>query len=266
MKTRKTGDDRAGKDASKTQRTEEKEAFSDMEDPGGCENQKQLKKGYKPITKEEYLKKFGGNGISLDINKLKNAHKFAWETRNFEIDKFWTRTIFFGGFTALIFNGYIDILSGSQSVSIKNLDIYLICLGIIFSVAWVLSIYGSKHWQENWEAHIDMLEDEITGPLYKIIYCKRWWQCFSVSEINKFLVFVIGGMWTILLVMSIKSKDGNEIDCGIIIGIGLTVFAIVLMVIKCRSSGNWKIRKCMLKDEKEKFKSGVLTYFIDRWE
>jgi hypothetical protein len=120
-------------------------------------------KGYSPITKEKYDEIFRDNGNSQRINKLVNAHKLAWETRNFEIDKFWIRTAFFGGFIALIFNAYINIVSSSRPDLIRNFDIFLILLGIIFSVAWLLSILGSKCWQENWEAHIDMLEDEITG-------------------------------------------------------------------------------------------------------
>jgi hypothetical protein len=238
-----------------------------MADLSPAKKEPKPEKGYIPITKEEYLRKFGGNGVSLDINKLKNAHKLAWKTRNFEIDKFWTRTLFFGGFTALIFNGYINILSGSCSISIKNFDIYLICLGIVFSAAWLLSIFGSKHWQENWEAHIDMLEDEITGPLYKIIYCKKQWRCFSVSKINGFLVGVIIVIWIGLLVLSIiKAKSGNKIAWDIKIGIGLMVFAIIFMSILCRSSGKWKIRKSILKPRQKEFESGVLTHFIDRYE
>jgi hypothetical protein len=230
-------------------------------------DRQKTERGYNPITEEEYLKMFRGNGSSQDINKLVNAHKLAWETRNFEIDKFWIRTAFFGGFTALIFNGYINILSGTHPISIKNLDIYLIFLGIIFSVAWVLSIFGSKFWQENWEAHIDMLEDEITGPLYKTIYCEKWWQCFSVSGINKFLVFVIIGIWIILLFMTTTiAKNGNEIDWDITIGMVFTGIIIFLMIILCRSSGNWKIRKSMVKSRQKEFESGDLTYFIDRWE
>ncbi|MGH8568044.1 MAG: hypothetical protein ACREXU_08475, partial [Gammaproteobacteria bacterium] len=28
---------------------------------------------------------------------------------------------------------------------------------------------GSKFWQENWENHVDLLEDQIMGPLYKTV-------------------------------------------------------------------------------------------------
>jgi hypothetical protein len=133
---------------------------------------KKKENGYTPITKEAYYEMFrdNTNTDSQDMNRLEKAHKLAWETRNFEIDKFWLRTAFFGGFTALIFNGYINIVSSAHTIPIENLDIYLPCLGIIFSAAWFLSIWGSKYWQKNWETHIDMLEDKITGPLYKTIY------------------------------------------------------------------------------------------------
>lgn len=69
---------------------------------------------------------------------------------------------------------------------IKNIILLiLISLGLIFSVAWTLAISGSKHWQENWEKHIDILEDYITGPLYKTIYYSKLF--YSVSKVNKSL-------------------------------------------------------------------------------
>jgi hypothetical protein len=225
-------------------------------------------KGYTPLSKEQYLKRFRSRNKLHGINKLKNAHKLAWETRSFEIDKFWIRTAFFGGFIALIFNSYISILSASQPTAIKNLDIYIIFLGIIFSFAWLLSIWGSKRWQENWEAHIDMLEDEITGPLYKTIYCKKALRFYSVSTINEFLVYIIIVVWTIMLAVNITiAKKCNKIEWDITIGIVITFIAVILMFIFCRSSkGKWKIKKSILKSYKEEFNAGVFTHFIDRYE
>jgi hypothetical protein len=241
-------------------------ANNDKEKTTGCPKSKDkcAEKGYTPLSKEQYLKKFRGGGRRCGINRLKNAHKLAWKIRSFEIDKFWIRTAFFGGFTALIFNGYINILSSPHPILIKNFDVYLIFLGIIFSVAWLLSVWGSKHWQENWENHIDMLEDEITGPLHKIIYCKKWYQCYSVSRINMFLVGVVILIWIMMLMLRITiAKSFKEIDCDIKTGIVLTAIAVVFMFIRCRSSGGkWKIKK----SKKEECKSGTLTYFIDRYE
>ena len=65
---------------------------------------------------------------------------------------------------------------------IKNIILLiLISLGLIFSVAWILVISGSKHWQENWGKHLDILEDYIAGPLYKTIYYSKLF--YSVSSI-----------------------------------------------------------------------------------
>jgi hypothetical protein len=42
-------------------------------------------------------------------------------------------------------------------------------LGLVLSAAWYLANRGSKQWQENWENHVDLLEYEVKGPLYKTV-------------------------------------------------------------------------------------------------
>ena len=140
-------------------------------------------------------------GISHDIKRLKAAFKKAWELRSFEIDKFWQRSAYFWGFIALIFTGYGYCTTSESRYIAKAMffDLYLILLGIIFSVGWLLVICGSKRWQDNWEAHIDELEDEITGPLYKTLYYKGS-RYYSVSRINKTLAWVVIVVWGILLI------------------------------------------------------------------
>jgi len=44
---------------------------------------------------------------------------------------------------------------------------------------------GSKFWQQNWEAHIDILEKEISGPLYKTLNYRNSKPIYSVSKINE---------------------------------------------------------------------------------
>src|SRR5260370_35684849 len=41
------------------------------------------------------------------------------------------------------------------------------CLGFLLSLGWYLVNRGSKYWQENWERHVDLLETNEIGPLYK---------------------------------------------------------------------------------------------------
>jgi hypothetical protein len=124
-------------------------------------------KQYRIIDDDEYDKYFGID--TKNDKKRKAALKRAWENRDFEIDKFWTRSAYFWGFIALIFGAYIGVTTEkyASQTETMHLDLYLILLGGIFSLAWLLVIKGSKRWQENWEAHIDKLEDGITGPLYK---------------------------------------------------------------------------------------------------
>ena len=163
------------------------------------------KKSYTPLSTEEYNARFG---ITPKDKKLqKKALKKAWEIRNFEIDKFWQRSAYFWGFIALIFGGYIGVVTGESSKIAEelHLDLYLILLGIIFSVGWLLVICGSKRWQDNWEAHVDRLENAITGPLYKTMYCTKN-KFYSVSKINKLLALLIIITWCFLLVQYIFTK------------------------------------------------------------
>jgi hypothetical protein len=45
----------------------------------------------------------------------------------------------------------------------------LVGLGILTALANALAARGSRFWQNNWEKHIDMLEDKIEGQLYKTV-------------------------------------------------------------------------------------------------
>jgi hypothetical protein len=224
---------------------------------------------YTPILDEQYKQKFG---IGTDKEKIHEAHKKAWEIRNFEIDKLWTRVAYFWGFIAAIFAGYIAIMTSEnyQKALEMNLDLYLILLGILFSVAWLLVIKGSKQWQLNWEAHIDKLEDEITGPIYKTIYCTKK-TFYSVSAINEFLAWVVIAVWIILfayyiidkfnteIVLSIihKKEDSIQINLLALIAVFSTFIGIFVLLFKCKTNGN---------GYKTTIREGECGEFIDRNE
>lgn len=110
-------------------------------------------------------------------DKLKQAYETACEIRKFEIELFWKRAGFFWAFIAAIYTAYFNVLIKIYPFHKPECPPYqhgkipllvLSALGLFFCFAWLLSSYGSKHWQENWENHIDLLEDNVTGPLYKI--------------------------------------------------------------------------------------------------
>ncbi|MGH1593001.1 RipA family octameric membrane protein [Yersinia proxima] len=166
------------------------------------------------------IRKFYARKARYDRNLL--ALEKAHEIRKFEIELYWKRTAYFWTLIAAMFAGFLLLASKHSEKAIDNADLYLIFIastGFVFSYGWFLVNKGSKFWQENWEFHIDRLEDEITGPLYKTVLhrqnCmeknKKWKelmhapQNFSVSKINQFIAVYTMFLWAIL--MSIPSMS-----------------------------------------------------------
>jgi len=162
----------------------------------------------------------------------KAAFEKAWQIRNFEIEHYWKRAAYFWAFIAASFAGYIAIISSDKYPNnfLYGLEYYVICLGFIFSLAWCLVNWGSKKWQENWEGHIDRLEEKFTGPLYKVV---RSGLNFSVSKINILVSAFIAAVWLSLgiqyLVKYFSSLNCSEsISLHIVIGSVITLLAVVL--------------------------------------
>ena len=143
------------------------------------------------IYLEEYKKNMGINNFSINSEeRLKEAYKAAFDTRKFEIELFWKRATFFWAFITAIYTAYFNVLIKVYPVCEAEHPPYqhgtipllvLSFLGLFFSFSWLLSSYASKNWQENWENHIDLLENDVTGPLYKIYESEK---AFSVSRIT----------------------------------------------------------------------------------
>jgi hypothetical protein len=107
----------------------------------------------------------------------------------------------------------------------------------VFSVAWHCVNKGSKYWQENWENHVELLEDQVFGPLYKtrtnrpqgqsslgrriknLFFNKKTFPIsgihqivedffvaprpFSVSKINQLVSTFVALVWGLILVTSV---------------------------------------------------------------
>jgi len=108
----------------------------------------------------------------------------ALATRNFEIELFWKRSLFFWGFIASAFVGYATLEQAKSPLAIA-----IACFGFICSFAWTLVNRGSKRWQENWEIIVSEIEENVTGALFnkrRIKANKPLWLSasnFSVSKI-----------------------------------------------------------------------------------
>jgi len=88
-----------------------------------------------------------------------------------------------------------------------NGSLVVSCLGVVFSVAWYFVNRASKFWQENWEKHVDLLEDAVVGPLYKTVLSDadlsfgKWWgpYPFSVSRLNQILSLFVLALFLLLV-------------------------------------------------------------------
>ncbi|WP_417451218.1 hypothetical protein [Kordiimonas sp.] len=153
---------------------------------------------------EEFFKK---NDNQIERVKATEALKYALDIRKFEIELYWKRTTYFWTVLAATFTGYGIAFAHNM----RWLSILLAGLGLVLSYGWYLANRGSKHWQQNWEQHVDMLEDPVLGPLYKTVFTETPRPDktiraiftapapFSVSKINQMISLYITLIWAAIL-------------------------------------------------------------------
>lgn len=187
----------------------------------------------KHITKTEYYEPFFTR-VTGNV-KVHNALERAWKNRDFEIDKYWSRATYFWAFIASTFAAYLAIFSSKLDGNTKFLlSFIIIIVGLFLSIAWNLVTIGSKKWQENWEKHIDLLEDSYTGPLYKTVLNK---ETYSVSGINQIVSKFIISLWVFLLIFHIRRIPANiqisRFDIGVLVlFLASTTFFCIKMIKK----------------------------------
>ena len=109
----------------------------------------------------------GGRLASKEPSRLEKALAQAHDLRKFEIDLYWKRAAYFWAFIAASFVGFAACLNASTPHLMGAL--VMCALGYTFTYAWSLANRGSKFWQENWENHVNLLEDAVTGPIHKLL-------------------------------------------------------------------------------------------------
>jgi hypothetical protein len=213
-------------------------SFIDSNDVGGRVNEEQYRELFKidaPKTNHASSFKEKALDVALDIRK-------------FEIDLYWRRATYFWAFIAVALGGHVTVL-GMKDISTSDRGDALIttsCLGLVFSTAWYFINRASKYWQENWEAHVDLLENETIGPLYKTVisdHRKCFWSLwapypFSVSKINQTLSLFVFSLFLLLTVTTLFRffKFGYPPDLYATGIVGLTSSAMGLLYWKGRTS------------------------------
>lgn len=230
----------------------------------------------KSFGNEEYFKKvFGKQERDIDkssYKKIKTAFKLAHDVRKFEIALFWKRGTYFWAFILGSFTAYfvaLDKMIGKKSVSLqtfvelpvlsKIILLIISCTTLIFCLSWVLINKGSKFWQNNWESHIDIMEDMFSGKLYKTILntenenFKRTpfrkevydYSVTKVTTVGSIVLMCIAGIICffhfVLFIGNSMYKLYQKVQgCKNIIGCCIAIFIVVLVGIACS-----KLLKCL---------------------
>ncbi len=181
------------------------------------------------------------------------AHAQALDIRKFEIELYWKRAAYFWAFIAATFAGFLAIQASSADRK-EDLSVILSCLGVVFSFAWFCVNRGSKYWQENWEKHVDALEDNVTGPLYKVVLSRNQTGStkdkavhiltgpspLSVSKINQLISLYVSILWCALLIYSLP-KFGLTKSFNLfylfLVGLSFTTCLLFLILGKSYSGG-----------------------------
>lgn len=189
--------------------------------------------GAEKINEKEYKRAFGID--PLDRALLRRALAHALDIRKFEIELYWKRAAYFWTLIAAAFAGYFLILGAENLRDHEFLAFVVTCVGFVFTFAWFEVNRGSKKWQENWENHVDMLEDHVTGPLYKTWLIRpegdamfeKWVTGpanVSVSKINQIISLFTLWTWLILAYAALPSFGLDlPIDWRLLIVGGSTV-------------------------------------------
>ena len=164
------------------------------------------------------------------------ALTLALDIRKFEIDLYWKRATYFWAFIAAAFAGYALTYKSSANHE-PWLSLLFSSLGLVFAFAWYLVNRGSKFWQNNWERHVDLLEDMTLGPLYKVVARSPERNpltaagAFSVTKINQMLSLYVVVVWALLLAKEMGPIwPGREADWAKAAVATLTILAIGLLL------------------------------------
>ncbi|WP_429120823.1 hypothetical protein [Aeromonas veronii] len=169
---------------------------------------------------------------------LQSAFTQAADIRKFEIELYWKRATYFWALIAVAFAGYFSVSSADIDIG-KYLFLTIISsAGFVFTFAWFSANKGSKYWQENWENHLDLLEDSVTGPLYKSYlqrpspedWCEKYItgpRRYSVSKINQWVAVFTLFIWGVLIFFSLYMY-GVSCLIGLVMHILIPVAAIIL--------------------------------------
>lgn len=199
------------------------------------------------MNREQYIESFkepeqAGAQIKESETRAGRALSLALDIRKFEIELYWKRATYFWAFIGATFAGYALTYKTANDHE-PWLSIVFSALGLMFSFGWYLVNRGSKFWQNNWERHVDLLEDMTLGPLYKVIATDGSPNnplisagAFSVTKINQILSVFVVVFWLLLFGKSVTPVSPSfPMDIFKFLIIGSTVLCLLLLYCLGRS-------------------------------
>ncbi len=179
------------------------------------------------------------------MDKNERAFQTSLDTRKFEIELFWKRSLFFWGFIASAFVAFATLYKENSKYAIV-----IAGFGCICSLVWTLANRGSKFWQENWESKVAKLEDSLVGKLFKDVegvqkkFILLRAQKYSVSKLAIALSDYVLIIWLgIMLALIFKHLNWFKIissETLIVIFMIFTLIYSAYIIIFARTSPNKK--------------------------
>lgn len=139
--------------------------------------------------------------------QLRAALARAHHLRHFEIENYWRRATYAWAFqaAALVALGFaLD----------KNADLTgaATALGALAALAATLTARGSRFWQRNWEAHVDLLETAFEGRLMQTVIDRQ--NSWSVSRVNERFLGLLTIGWTAGFLASVLALGQDRLALG----------------------------------------------------
>lgn len=166
-------------------------------------------------SKKEYRKRMFG-AESIDERKAEAALERAHDIRKFEIDLLWRRAAYAATLQAFLFAALGVSFSADNTEFepiVYVLRLIVCAVGAFSSLFWYFINKGSRFWSQNWEKHIDFLEDEFEGKLYKTVLSDDGYKSYSVSRVNISISIMFLSTWLVLAGILLSHAIIKLFDC-----------------------------------------------------
>lgn len=101
------------------------------------------------------------NDAEIEWERKQLILHYAADTRKFEIQLFWQRSLYFWGLVAAALVAYAALHKDVKPEQPHHLCVMVICFGFLTSFAWLLQSLGGKYWHEAWEQKLYRAEQAV---------------------------------------------------------------------------------------------------------